>query len=234
MNARSIHKRLMRGHTRTFFGRRAFITVRIPREVFPPVPKFDPPGKPMMWGAAWRLPDGRILAIHDTSAGREPKPEEGKHFYFLRREGEHYWQWFEATVHTPAARHTPASPALPPEPRPVPTSLPYDEGLALVTAYKARKEWGDKYLRGMEYCEIPVLQELFDAANAAKTTYSQMTERYVYLTYSVKTAYPKRANRFCGDLSRALLACKHLGVEVRVCKGFGPEADAEADEEDDA
>lgn len=205
MNARSIYKRLMRNRAHVIWGRRAFLTVRIPRGVYPERPKFEPPGEPDEFRTAWLLPDGRLLQIHDLSCGRPPDAEDGPAYFLEEKYGA--FRWYEVVYHSRNGEER------------IQEFAPYEEGLALVTAYKGINDWEDKYLHGHTDPEIPVLQALLGAANAAKTTYASMGDKYVYLTYSVKSSYRDRCRRFSSDLSRALKFCKAAGVDVQVRRG---------------
>ena len=205
MNGRTIKKRLMKGRLRTFWGKRAFVTVRLPATLVPPEPpKSGPPGaheKGSGWeelaGGTWvretTQPDGSVLhEVWDIG-----------HIY---GGGEDWWEGITRTQTVPpgGSLNTEAW---------VTEDLPDEE----IEKHVAYEEWRAKWLIGMEGSTgQPVLDAFHLAANAAKTTYPEIGNGFIYITYSVKWFYPWTKHRFCADLHRAFDVARKAGVPARL------------------
>lgn len=213
MNARAIRQRLMRNRSSTFFGSRAFLTVRFPLSVLPSKPDWTPPGKSTGLAGYWTRTgaDGveETVVISEVHTGKV-NPRESKRItwpiYYPEQSWMGNWVFWEAQVIRQVL--------------PKPEVSHMDPALAepMVTAYRAHQRWHARYLTGnsAESTGIQALDALDAASSGAKATYGVIHGAYAYKTYSVKWFYPERARRFSNDLARALDVCKKEGFTVRV------------------
>lgn len=87
----------------------------------------------------------------------------------------------------------------------------------IIDQFIARREWEDKYLVGMDGdTGHEVIDSFLAAAEHAKTTYHRVTDRFVYLTYSIKWFYMDEKLRFCADLKHAFDVARKNGIQVKV------------------
>lgn len=243
MNGRTIKRRLMENRANVMWGRRAFVTARLPLSVLPePVPERPGPSDLLDPGAGWeegfaynwfrKVPhgDGTVLhEVYDVSKSyinfdpRKNSDEDDGPFverHLIReREDRDWFIWWSG--HRLRA-------VLPEGEDPDRVDYRVDwqeEPLPEEDVDRAMvwDQWSTKYLRGLapmgEGTGNPVLDAFHDAVNAAKTTYPYVRGKYVYITYSVKWFYPRRKARFCADLHRAFRVARKHGVKAKLLHG---------------
>lgn len=223
-NGRTLYKVLMKGRQSVFWGRRAFLTVRLPASVIPvPRPPID---YCKDWGEdlgnIWvkDLGDGveEVRHLGEISSGGDPRvdrDEDAAEIHFLTEEKEGVYtlfSWWEGTltVVRPAESDTEE-----------PTRETSDLSVEAITAHKALRDWNAMYMDGTVGAERGVVLDAFLAAsNAAKTHYTAMSEdgQLLYITYSVKWFYKSRARRFCADLKRAFRAAAENNVNAKLIR----------------
>jgi hypothetical protein len=237
MNARTVKKLLLRGRNTSFWGRRAYLHLRVPKAVLtvprPPMPSF---GKQGSFEGYWTEDRGegvtRHFRISHISSNRDPlKDDDIDHtprcptleYEGKTSKGEPYqsWSWWEALwsdVREPA-------PGSDEKPEVLAQGEIDDERF---TAYVTHYQWVKKYVVGSEgETGNEILDRVHGAARWAKTTYHQFDANGdLIVIYSVKYFYPYRVLRFSSDLASTVnYAAKH-GVTLRVLKGSPPgEAD---------
>lgn len=240
MNGKTAKKLLMRGRDSVFWGRRAFLTVRLPLSLVPePVPPrvpVDRVGESTGMGGYWKRSDENghtvLTAISHPSSGGDPQrfidrgeikvpvyhvnhesyeyDETDDDGKVIGKETSHHYDWWEIHEYVFDNYDTPEQ-----------KQIEDRAGSAdLVDMYRARKQWIEKYTqgRGGEGTGIPVLDGFLVAAYWAKTTYESVDEArgWFYITYSVKWFYSHRKRGFARDLSRAMKRAKKAGVLARV------------------
>lgn len=237
MNARAIKKRLMRGRVRSFWGRRAFITVRLPLSVIPvelppePHPRDDPEvADPELWESdmfgGWRRDldaSGRPVDILDydgdvtieswsfasVSCGEDPRERlEIADRHVCESHG--IFRWVEGK-HVRGHRLAGG-----------PYEITRRRRLSddLVDAHIAWADAQRRYLEGvLGETGSDVLDAFHAAATWARTTYPEVCDGFLYIAYSVKWFYADQKYRFCADLSRAIRLARANGVDVRVTSG---------------
>lgn len=222
-NGRTIYKVLMRGRGSVFWGLRAFVKVRLPASVIPvPCPPLD---YTKDWGTEisgglWEkdLGDGvsQIVYISHVTSGGDPREygeDNGATIHFLHEEKHLYWneslfQWWEGTLRRVNGTTPEETLQLPAE---------------AVAAHKALHEWHRMYLDGLEDPSVargPVLDAFMEATGCAKTHYTGFSGdgQFLYLTYSVKPMYKRRARQFCADLKRAFRVAAENGVKAKLMR----------------
>lgn len=240
MNARTIRKNLMRNRRTSFWGRRAFVTVRLPLTLFPPLPPpFPTPLDQNPTAQGWkegygcwyrRIPAAQLTAEERAAwnVGEAETIVERWRFGVVMCSTDPR-KWAE-NIGRIADRHVLRSGL---------HSYDWWEGVhslsivgpddveqgeqhrslapELIDQYMARRLWEDKWVSGMEGAtDQPVVDAFLSAANYAKTTYHRIAGEYVYLTYSVKWFYPRYKLRFATDLHHAFDVARQHGVSVRL------------------
>lgn len=214
-NARTIRKVLLRNCAHVIWGRRAFITVRLPLSVIPPIPSLDYAaswGDPSGFEGSWETPgpdETRLITrISSLTSMRAPEGNNNVHFLETEEHGEHKcYIWWEGARYRMSQNYKliPDSEELLPE--------------SVVGAHRDYVRWCSKYLHGTDGpTGNPVMDAFLAASNHAKTHYANINGSFLYLTYSVKPMYPDRPRRFACDLKRAFrIATKH-GVDARLLR----------------
>lgn len=220
MNGKSLKKRLMRGKVKSFWGERAYLTVRLPMNLFPkPFPHFK--GKHL--ASCWtEVKDGKLYQyyISNVSSGFDPrKRKEGecsKNFsldiFFLEENDSNqewksysWWEGARLVFDSPDAKGKVIET----------TNLDKE----LISAYRSQTLWVVDYLQFGKFDECPqVLQEFLNASNWAKTFYHSFSKdyKYLYLTYSVKWKVPSYKRRFLNDLAKAMKVAKRSNLYIKV------------------
>lgn len=233
MNARTVKKLLLRGRNTSFWGRRAYLYLRVPKAVLtvprPPMPSL---GKQGSFEGYWEEDRGegvtRHFRISRISSGRDPrKDDEIDHvprlpvmeYESTTSDGRTYqsWSWWEATWFD--ARD--AGPDSETKLEVLDRGEIDDERFA---AYVEHYQWVRKYVIGSEGATgNEILDRVHGAATWAKTTYHQFdTNGDLIVIYSVKYFYPYRVRRFSADLANTVNYAKKHGVTLRVLKGGPP------------
>jgi len=231
----------MRNRHNVFWGRRAFVTARLPATVLPePEPPKPGPLDLLDSGSGWeegfsynwfrKVPQGDGTVIHEvydvskaytnhdprknSDAGPDEDHAEIIERHLIREYEDRDWFiWWRGV-----RRWT----VLPDGVEPDGDSVWQEEPLPEedVDRAMAWDRWRDKYLVGLVGgTGNPVLDAFHDAAYAAKTTYPYVRGEYVYITYSVKWFYPRRKARFCADLHRAFRVARRHGVKAKLLHG---------------
>ena len=215
MNTRAIRKRLMKNRAHAT----AYLTVRVPLSIFPPPPKFTPPG-PQPEGRVfetWKVGDFEIY-VSNPSSGTHPENfgEELRAGYrHLKVETGPGWadgpDWFNYTWYELWKCSADDSVL-------VPRGSEYDQ---FVEDYVKYREWVAYNMHWISEAqhENPVVRLLENALLAAKTHYYAIDGDYVYFTYSVRL---RCSDWFSRELSRSIKAISGLGFDVRVMKTKDP------------
>lgn len=207
------------------WGRRAFFTVRVPLSAIPePLPAFDDTvfGESAGFeGHYTKVENGKRYSTHlgEVSGGRPENSDRGAFFIekdpYSSDDDRPWYRWWEGqtVVFDAAAYDAWVNDRTLPRPQPIEK---YDLDEAIVGAYRARRQWFNRYVHEFGYPENHPLRRLGDAAGWAKTTYGSVHGRYLYLTYSVKYFYRNRAENFSNEIARAVKTAKRAGIPVRV------------------
>lgn len=234
MSARSINKRLMKKKVTSFWGRRAYVPLRIPREFFP-VPKPTYKGT-VLDGAVledylgWtrKHDDGTMSLYHigEISSGGDPREhhlednEDPRHLLHVRHDG-YWWNWVKAYE----ARGVPEKRDifdidLPPEDSPVRNAG--EEGtedlLEMVDRYMARQQWEQDHLYHAETWN-PEFARLFNEPSFwAKTWYfdEETDPKYYYVIFSVKWFIKSYRDHFCSGANRLLKYLKKTHPKAKI------------------
>ncbi|MGK3981226.1 alpha-ketoglutarate-dependent dioxygenase AlkB [Sorangium sp. So ce118] len=204
MKARAIRKRLMRGRVVSFWGQRAYFTVRVPMSAYP-----EPmPPKPSVPGF---LDDGGLLVSDDGAkwirvgevcSSHEPDRDDGS--AHLVEPYEYGFRWWEAVE---TEKHADGQVSR------------RDRGEDLARAFSDRKRWIDRWVHGYGHPTGQALADaLIDATWPAKTVYAEEVPGALRLTYSVKWRYPDRRREFCAAIAKAFRVAKVCGVDLRWVK----------------
>lgn len=211
-NGRTIYKVLMKGRATVFWGRRAYITVRLPTSVFPvprPSVNYCKDWGEQIFSGTWSTRvSPEVMEYRDICRSSSYTPPEsaktGIHFLEVN---DSYYSWWEGTL-TRVHGTKGASDWLV-------ETLPE----SVIAQHRAVDDWDERYLTGNTEAERgPVLDAFLTAANWAKTHYTALTPEFLYITYSVKWFYHNRAHRFCGDLKRAFRVATAYGVDARLIR----------------
>lgn len=222
-NGRTLYKVLMKGRGIVFWGRRAFLTVRIPACVLPvPRPPID---YCKGWGVEimdgmWEKHrgDGAVehRSISRLSSGDDPRTFANKEpaiIHHLTSEivgGWTIYRWWEGTlriVHNEGTDEEVVERS----------NLPAED----ITAHQTVCEWRERYMDGTrEAVRGIVLDAFLNATQRAKTHYAHLSEdgRFITFTYSVKWFYHGRTRRFCSDLARAFRIATNNGIDVKLMR----------------
>lgn len=230
MKAKAVKKLLMRGRHRSFWGRRAYITARLPIDKLgiPPVPPKPDFGKSNGWGG-WTREEGGLTIltqVSKVSCGGPPDEKENvltgglQHDQWELREyddngnvigttTQHDYHWFELTVRVYRGETDPENL--------VETRAGDREQFE---AYLKYREWMDKYGQGDSETESAILNNFLGTRRWAKTTYPAVDVRRneLHITYSVKWFNPNTKLRFCRDLAYSVREAKKAGADVRILK----------------
>jgi hypothetical protein len=207
MNARAIKKHLMGGRASTFFGRRAYISVRLPVSLLgTQPPQFTPEGfKEGTFKGEWENEDESVaVIITKVHSGRDPA--EGKYStherpLFIEDDGYGGWSFWSGYF----ARRVDDKMVYEPVP---------DEWVAQHRTYS---EWADSLHC---YGNHPLLDAFLSAGESAKTTDFQLTNKWLDIVFGVKWFYPGRKLRFCRDLSGAIRLARKENISVRLLRGL--------------
>lgn len=219
MNRRRI-RRQVQNSKRTFWGSRAYITIRFPASLVPPKPNMDEfrvyGEEDDSFGLAWTRKTSTGTAIasvsKDVSSGGYPcndDPRHGTIFRFRASEnpyhpGEMHYGWSEF-------RHF----WIPDEDKPTwckrlwfHAPAAHAQKLEAVFEWEVQAGRGFNFDRESDVAAVRVLTHYW----AAKTHYVTVTDRYYDFTYSVKPWYAKSfakdMNRILNELDRLVKAGK--------------------------
>lgn len=207
---RQISALVRSGQRNVFWGRRSYVSVRIPLKNLahqPPPWSDEKLGKLSGFVGCWERRTGKklvVTSINSVSSSRLPTSRA----VLPRLICEGVWSWYEGDVRTfrgTLKRENLVSV------KPLPVRV--------VKAFAERQEWEKRYTgfydsgdeRFVPFCE---------PANYAKTSYVAIkgkgTKRYLLLTYSVKPMSPDRVDDFCCTLARALLKSEQNGLGAKL------------------
>ena len=226
MNTRSIYKRLVRNNVRTDWGKRAFLTVRLPLSVLPS----DPPAYKCpytkeegweedylgMWRRSRAREDGlRVeeavwVMRHGSTNSVDEIREEFPHAIVVGGQDNGWAHYYLAdksvtTIDTDGNRTFER----------YPLKEPWVQDLVDYLEWKFRVFMPKE---GVECSRHAVLEDLLDGEVAAyfKTYYVRLSDTHIYIQYSVKSTYHSRMRRFSAALSRAMDLAKKAHVDVKV------------------
>ena len=208
MNGKTAKKCLMRGRTTSWWGRRAYLTVRVPVSLVPtPMPApvrfegFRAGPFPGLWeslAGSETITISRVMVGHDPNVGAilpwQP-------VYFANRAptvraAYEVWSYWTGTRIEDAREYT----AL-------------DE--ATVGRHKAHQEWLDRLqLEGLH----PVLDALVFAGSEAKSVHFEVKGHDIFVTFGVKWFYPDTKLRFAANLGKAFRVAKRIGIPIRAIR----------------
>lgn len=220
-NGRTLYKVLMKGRRNSFWGRRAFLTVRLPLSILPvPCPSKD---YAKGWGEEvadghWRTEseDGGVCIhnISEVSSTSNPKDlfseEELEQIHYITSRNEYGYESFswwegEKSILDGSGQIVETEP------------LPIEA----IDAHRAWVFWANSYLHGENDVERgPALEAFLQASHRAKTHYASFSEdgKYLYFTYSVKPFLRERTKRFCSDLKRAFEVAHAHGIDAKLSR----------------
>lgn len=216
MNGKTAKKLLMRGRTKSFWGRRAYLTVRLPLSLVP-----TPCPEPVTFAGLSAEGDGtwmnedttEIVHAYKASIGTDPRKlarMAHEPVYFATKEydgddGYEHWTFWTGTHYRTIGTLA--------DGRGIHEKTPIDE--ATVARHKAYVEWHDRlHHTGLN----PVLDAFVEAGDSAKATYFEVEGDNLLVTYGVKYFYPNRKRRFAAKLARAFRTAKALGIQVRALR----------------
>lgn len=220
MNGKTARKLLMRGRSRNFWGRRAYLTVRVPVSLVPtPMPepvRFEGFREGPFAGSWKSLDDSEYITISRVATGRDPHDTTFGYMrpwqpvYFANRDhvgavGADYESWSYWTGTRTKTVGTDVN------------EEPLQERSALdertVGLHKAHQEWLDRLqLEGLH----PVLDALVISGYAAKSVHYEVKGQNILVTFGVKWFYPDTKLRFASGLGRAFRLAKRMGIPIRV------------------
>lgn len=215
MNSKTAKKLLMKGRATSIWGKRAYLTVRLPVAVVPtPKPEsltFE--GLLRGSGGSWHTEDySDVINIGKWSMGADPRKQANRNpwepIYFAHKEyegddGYQHWSYWTGARHRQVGTDENG--------QPIHERTPIDE--AAVARHKAYQEWHDRL---HEYGQHPLLDTLLSAGEAAKSTYFSVEGENLLVTFGVKWFHPNRKLRFASGLSRAFRLAKRSGIPIRV------------------
>lgn len=246
MSARSINKRLMKNKVRSFWGRRAYVPLRIPREFFPvPKPTYEGTvldGTEHINYVGWsrRHDDGTmsVYRIGETSSGGDPRKREdedldpghthghrSQHYLHVhcnyKSEDAEDWSWVEASeTRGPVETRDELYLDLPVFDSP--TRYAGDEGtedlLEMADRYVAREKWEQDHLYNAKTWN-PEFARLFnEPAYWAKTWYfdEDSDPKYYYVIFSVKWFIRSYRQHFCAGANRLLKYLKKTHPRAKI------------------
>lgn len=207
MNARAIRKRLMRGRRGSFWGERAYLSVRLPRDVAgQSPPTFIPEGFVSDgWEGSWKSPDG-LTTVHIGKASSNIPPEEigdERRLFIQPSESDGWYDFWSGYISREVGRDE--------NDRPVFEQSEVPEGW--VARYKVWREWLDA-LHG--YGVSPLMDAFVEAGQSAKSMEVGVSEDALTILYGVKWFYADRKLRFCADLSKAVRMAHSMGIRGRL------------------
>lgn len=219
MNARAIKKRLMRGRANVFWGKRAYLSVRMPRSVVDgiiptePCPEgFTPDPE---WEGTWVTPDGlESIRVCKSGTGVKPDPEDeelfGPHETVASVEETPHGTWDIWSGSRTRKVMLPDGSDYEWEPSDSKVSADF------ILAYKAYSEWKER-LYGEDLS--PLVTAFNEAGYSAKSTHWKIEPDGLVVRYGVKWFYAYRKFRFCTDLSKAVTAARLAGKKVKLLRG---------------
>lgn len=238
MNARAVKKRVLRMRRVSFWGRRAYVSLRIPMSVYPePCPVFI---VPLDWkpeeslGACWRIPtleaasDQRAyVSISKITSGTDPRknPDKEEAFRFLEcretwtdRAGKvhEHWEWWEGVIRV--GREYVDAEGNKQWELLKQINLPDD----VVAAYRRESCWHAKYIQRMKSFEGDdrgFFARMWETQSWARATYGYVEGNHVVVTWAVKWFYSETLARFCASLGRLLKVAKREGIPVKLLGG---------------
>lgn len=201
-NGRTIYKILMKRASETFWGDRAFVTVRLPISLVsvpcPPNDYCKDWGDPTYSGWKKYVGDG---IIERRSVYKESQ-------YSFDDDADPNCNCWCGEISIEDRKNGGYFTALMP-----------DED---ILSHVALAEWQEKYLNGIGDRDDlhPVHKAFLDCRRFAATHYPRLSEdkRYMYFTYSVKHRYHNRKMRFCADLKRAFRLSKKHGINAKLMR----------------
>lgn len=216
MNAKTIKKLLMRSRVKNLWGRRAYLTVRVPTKALVSTPRPSPvefPGfKPStLLEGHWEGPEESVIYISHLFSGTNPalRSKDGEPVYFpvLEHRSEYLdedtgefkvsesWSWWTGMKVQGDTREALTE--------------------AQVASYKAFREWFDAL---HTYDQNPLRDAFLGAGEQAKSMSfaTDASGETLFLTYGVKWFYPARKLVFSSALAKAMKQAKSMGVPVRV------------------
>lgn len=201
----------MRGRRRGGFGNRAYLTVRLPRDVAgEPPPTFTPDGFVSDgWEGSWKSPDG-LLSVHIQRASSnvpldEIDPSDERRLFVEPSSPEGWYDFWTGYLSREVGRDKHDRPVFEQEGVP-------DEWVA---RYRDWRGWLDSL---HEYGKSPVMDAFVEAGQSAKVVDVGVSDRHLTILYGVKWFYAGRKLRFCRDLSRAIRVAERAGIAVRIVK----------------
>lgn len=213
MKAKAIKKRLMRSRTRNFWGRRAYLTVRLPRDLVgptPPLPSF--PGLIYAGDGVWHREGdkdfiGERIHIDQWHMSKCPNNEDREPWnraLFVRNVDRtslwSAWTGFRVMPEQVGDETTFVREA-----------VSEDD----VRLFSEHKRWQDSlHERGHHLALDAVLNADFNA----KAAYVNAKDDGVYVTFSVKWFYADRKLGFASDLAAAFRKLDAIGVPYRVMR----------------
>jgi hypothetical protein len=210
MNGKTAKKLLMRGRAHGFWGRRAYLTVRLPLSIVsppPPAPVFPGLAPSPYLDGLWLSPDeSEHVSIEQLFCGADPSAFQHKPWepvYFAERErpdpahgGWSFWTGHRGRKVGDGVEHEP---------------LPMD----IVAMHRARDAWQRALYR---YGQNDVLDAFLATGEWAKSMDWAVDGEHLLVMYGVKWFYPERKRRFAALLSRAMKTAKRAGVAARVLR----------------
>lgn len=214
MNGRAVKKHLMKNRINSIFGRRAYLALRLPLDVFPDVPDFDPirlglgEKHDFLGGAFVRRDDNglyHLSEIQEVHSGGDPRKRHGPEdpTPFFVEEDSCGYQWWEATVEV--YDKDPNDFSVIKENILDTYELPED----IVKAYKNINDWKDRYL-GLAIKQqeevlrrCPYFERLFCAVGEAKSSSLHIENGYAYYIFGVKYFHFEERDGFCANIGQA-------------------------------
>ena len=229
---KGIYRKLMGGKTTVFWGRRAFITLRIPESDYPvPYPILEPwilarLGDKGDFAYTKKNDDGTVTQVHvsELHCRNDPRIRKDSRdrvilFPELRykySDGDESWVFWEALAFTGAINEhgfVPRDGA-----QIADCETPGFEWLKDYASY--RRDASNWHRDNEEVCpwkfeieaSCPILRAYNEAKFWSKTTYFQIHGGYYYLTFSVKTHYARDFSRAFSRLFRNL---RNHGIKAK-------------------
>lgn len=218
MNARAVKKYLMRGRQNGFWGRRAYLTVRLPHSVLtgvlPSVPTLEGFRADPNWTGSWVSEDGsEAIRISRGSTGVRPDPSDPEFFApnetvaTIEEDRWGSWQiWSGSRSRRVTLKNGEEDWEDSTEKVPV----------EFILAYRKYAEFIESL---HEYGVNPVMDAFNEAGNSAKSTHWEVDDKGVGVTYGVKWFYAARKYRFCTDLAKALRLAHKEGKQGVIVRG---------------
>lgn len=212
-NGRTIYKVMIKNRARVFWGARAFVVVRLPRSLLPdPPPQLERPE----WGerdalGSWvrTRPDGatEIRSISCLMSSRAP--EDALFVQVKDDDPEDGWvEWWEG-------RSDVFQGELKPE------NMRPGEPIAAedVATERNYREWCRQFVDWQGEADLhPVIEAFAEAGGWAQTHYGRLTDRHLYVLYSVKACYPDRMRKVAAGLKRAFRVARAHGVDAKLMR----------------